>query len=637
MRYKDNGQLDDPSLLDGDESFSGFASKYEKDSLEPGLLSYAQNIRLDRGKIALRKTAEGISSDSDRNYVENTSGGFLDMISYNDGDGDQLLYSTPLYAFLHSGNSDETHTLINYPTAWEQGITNGFLIQTTGSTLIFPTESISLPFTLDSTAELGEQVARLEESPIYSQSSSVIEGTEKKFVLHKQVGLQETGSQVGDTRVFTCDEIPSWNIGEKIEVWRDLNNNLGAYEVTEITGRVVSCVPCDTNTRPTWGAFNNLSKDWAMAYSLEDQCPPGLFATWAGNRLVVPTGKHDLAISSPLSTHDFPIYNKLTIGSEDGGKITALEPLVDDSLVCFKNSSVYIVGGVYSMLPADQGGSLSITRISDQMGCVNNRCKVIIGTEVMFLSHQGLYALSLNAKGEGGIGLPPQAVRITDMPLSRDVEDLLYEFGEVGYWGDFEYTQMFFNRGRLYVFTDAFFHWGYEQYFTGALIYNTLLSKWESLDLYRSGFDKIAKVTTGNESKLFMWNQNYGIVQIEKHEDHKDVYNDTDWNVAGWFKTRGYRFKTFADKILRRVMVSGAKLNGDTTNSVFEFYVNTENPDRETKISDTIKDGSFNHKVQVKKHGESMSIEGFIYATQFEVKRIVLEARDALRQTFQRN
>ena len=136
---------------------------------------------------------------------------------------------------------------------------------------------------------------------------------------------------------------------------------------------------------------------------------------------------------------------------------------------------------------------------------------------------------------------------------------------------------------------------------------------------------------------MFMWNQNHGIVQIEKHEDHKDVYNDTDWNVGGWFETRGYRFKTFADKILRRVMISGAKLDGDATNSSVDFYVKTENPDGVTNISNTIKDGSFNHKVQVRKHGESMSVEGYIYATKFAVKRIVLEARDALRQTFQRN
>lgn len=634
MRYKDNGQLDDPSLLDGDESFSGFASKYEADTLEPGLLSYAQNIRLDRGKIELRKTAEQISSNSDRNYIENTSGGFLDMIGYNDGVNEKILTSTPLYAFLHSGKPDDTHTLINYPTAWEQGITNGFLIQTTTSTLIFPTESISLPFTLDSTAELGEQVARLEETPIYSQMSSTLEGSELKFVLYKQVGLQSTAFQVGDIRKFTCDEIPSWSIGEKIEVWKDLNDNWGAYKVTKITGRVVECVPCDTNTRPTWGAYNGLSKDWAMAYSIEDQCPPGKFATWAGNRLIVPTGNHDLAISSPLSTHDFPIYNQLTIGSQDGGSITALEPLVDDSLVCFKNNSVHIVGGVYSMLPRDQGGTLSITRISDQMGCVNHRCKVIIGTEVMFLSHQGLYALSLNTKGEGAVGLPPQAVRITDMPLSKDIQDILFDDLT---WGNFKYTQMFFNRGRLYVFTDLYYHGFYDSILTAGLVYNTLLSRWESLDLYADGFNKIIRISSENESKMFMYNYYYGIVEIEKHEDHKDVYNDTDWGVAGWFKTRSYRFKTFADKIIRRVMISGRKLTGDPVDQDSTISMNTSNPEKTFDLASNLATGSFNNRIQAKGHGESAQVQGYFYNTRFSVKRIALEARDALRQSFNRN
>ena len=633
MRYKDNGQLDDPSLLDGDESFSGFASKYEVDTLEPGLLSYAQNIRLDRGKIELRKTAEQISSNSDRNYYENTSGGFLDMISYNDGVNEKILISTPLYAFLQSGVKGDAHTLIDYPTAWSQGASNGFLIETSTSTLCFPNESISLPFTLDSDALLGEQVARLQDTPVYSQGSGIVLDTKKRFVLHKEVSLLGLDFQVGETRKFECDEIPSWNIGEKIEVWKNLNENLGIYKVTKITGKHVECVPSDTDTRPTWGAYNSLST-WATAYSIEDQCPPGKFATWAGNRLVVPTGDHDLAISSPLSTHDFPIYNQLTIGSQDGGSITALEPLVDDSLICFKNNSVYIVGGVYSMLPRDQGGSLQITRISDQMGCVNNNCKVIIGTEVMFLSNQGLYALSLNTKGEGAIGLPPQAVRITDMPLSKDIDDILYD--EIG-WGDFESTQMFFNRGRLYVFTDYYAHMFYNEFLTAGLVYNTLLSRWESLDLYDQGFNKIVRVTTGNQSNMYMYNYYYGIVEIEKHEDHKDVYNDTDWGVAGWFKTRGYRFKTFADKIIRRVMISGTKSEGDSVDQESTITMNTTNPEKQSTLATTMSTGSFNNKIQAKGHGESAQIDGYFYNTGFSVKRIALEARDALRQSFKRN
>ena len=55
MRYRDNGQLDDPSLLDGDEQFIGFNTQVDRDSLEPGLLSYAQNVRLDTGSIKPRR------------------------------------------------------------------------------------------------------------------------------------------------------------------------------------------------------------------------------------------------------------------------------------------------------------------------------------------------------------------------------------------------------------------------------------------------------------------------------------------------------------------------------------------------------------------------------------------------------
>ena len=637
MRYKDNGQLDDQPILDGDEVFKGFATKFEADQLEPGILSYAQNIRLDKGSIEPRKTAQGV------NRVGDLTGSFgqsdiLDMITYNDGQGDELLLSAGWRAWMHNGVDQQSVQDIAYPTAWDTINENGFLIQTNVSTMCFHNESVSLPFTADSsTSRLGQQVARLEQVPQYSQTSKgSFTTTNPEFILHKQVRLFRIDSASGDTRKFQTHETPTWDIGEVIEIWRNDANNLGTYRVTKIDGTNVECVPNDANTRPNWTPYYPLLSQ-AVAYSVEDQCPPGRFGAWAGNRLVVPTGRHDIAISSPLSTHDFPIYNQLTIGSQDGSIITALEPLVDDSLVVFKDSSVFIVSGVYSMLPADQGGNLAITRISDQMGCVNNRAKKIIGQEVIFVSKQGIYALSLNAKGEGAIGLPPQAVRITDMPMSNDIQDQLY--GEDPPATDLDNSQLFFHRGRLYLFMDWYYSEFYGYFYSVAFIYNTILSRWESIDFYIQGFKKACSMLDANgRSKMFIFNEDEGIVELEKHEGTEDVYNSSNgnWGVTNWFRTRGYRFNTFANKLLRRLLVSGEKTL-TTTNEFNGFYITSTNPETEKLVSDTIPEDDFNHRILCKSKGESFQVEGYFNGCRVKVKRLALEARDALRQTFKYN
>ena len=73
------------------------------------------------------------------------------------------------------------------------------------------------------------------------------------------------------------------------------------------------------------------------------------------------------------------------------------------------------------------------------------------------------------------------------------------------------------------------------------------------------------KVTSMNTfedtTNMYLFNETEGIVELEKHEGVEDVYNGTDGNdrVATWFRTRGYRFNTFANKILSWVTFSGEK------------------------------------------------------------------------------
>jgi hypothetical protein len=57
--------LDSPILQDGDMAFTGFASRMNPLTLEPGTLQLAENVRLDRGVAQTRKGAKRLADDVD--------------------------------------------------------------------------------------------------------------------------------------------------------------------------------------------------------------------------------------------------------------------------------------------------------------------------------------------------------------------------------------------------------------------------------------------------------------------------------------------------------------------------------------------------------------------------------------------
>ena len=54
-RYRGYGQLDDQPIRGGDAAFVGLNSYLDETTLGEGLVSTAKNVRMDSGKIQVRK------------------------------------------------------------------------------------------------------------------------------------------------------------------------------------------------------------------------------------------------------------------------------------------------------------------------------------------------------------------------------------------------------------------------------------------------------------------------------------------------------------------------------------------------------------------------------------------------------
>lgn len=625
MRYSEYGQIDDKPLVDGDQLFRGFNTRIDADNLEPGILSFASNVRLDDGIISPRKTIEPLQDYS--NSAVGVSSNLLDAIKINRGKShDEILMASESRSYLHSGTALDANTIIDYPI--DQRPTEAFLLDTNLTTLLFGKPSPTLPFTEGT--ELGEQVMRLENKDEYDGSGNFVQTT-FSWKRHKEVQPTLRKVTVGEDRIVVCQDKPNFVKGELVNYKQPVIVDR-LYRVSKVDGFEVYMQPAypyndnwdnQVIANPTPVAGTTL-------YSIDDQCPSGRLATWAGNRLIVPTGTHDIAISSPLSTTDFPITNTLTIGAEDGGIITALEPLVDDSLIVFKNNSVHLVTSIFSLKTFDQGGNLSIIRVTDQVGCIHNRAKQVVGQELIFVSNQGVYGISLNARGDGGIGLPAQALRITDMPLSNDVQNLIYNGG----W-DFDTTQLIFHKGRLYMFCDNYHDETYNETFTACLIYNTLLAKWESLDYYAPQFFRVMQHSGENGlSKLVILQRNKGLSALEQRETEEDSYTRVpEYGLQTRSISRGYRMNSFNNKILNRVQISGTSELHNINPNIFK--VSSENPERTSTLFNTLgtTTGSFMNRYKERMEGESFKWEFKSDSARTKIKRVMLESREGLRNT----
>lgn len=635
MRYKEYGQLDDPPIVDGDEAFGAINTRLSPDQLQPGSLSYGQNIRLTDGVISPRPGATKFNDNFEVKYAINQSDCF-DAIEYVDSEStrDRIITAGTDKAYIFDEISFNP-TEVSYPVG--HTISTGFLLKTSVTTLLFGDPSPSLNFTTDQTS-LGKQVMRLRRVNEYDSNNNFTE-TATKFAFHKQIPWYRLGRD-NDGSVYIRTRGTSEFIENEL-IYLNGSGYEAIYKVKSVDNDLVHLeIPDNDPNRPTisdtgFYADPPNHNNYLYVYSIQDQCPSASFATWAGNRLIVPVGQDDILISSPLSTHDFPEYNRLTIGSTESGNVTALEPMVDDSLVVFKQNSIYLVTGVYSMRTADQGGNLAILRISDQLGCMSNDAVQIIGQEVMFYNRQGLYALVLNPKGEGAVGLPPQAVRLTDIAVTNDIEKSLSDSTL-----QHDFACVHFHKGRLYLLlqersrkrranvtsSDT----------TKIFVYSMLLGKWESVDIYNGSITKL--FTINNLTPLLVGVDSLnGFLLLENGVGYDslesgNVYYDS------IFSSRSYRCRTHSLKHWKRLLynMEVTYSNSSEANKLSQIELKYDFPQKSELFNAISELGEKRSFVKLKTRADQVSFTLKTKGIGYNFHRLLFEASEGSRQTIDR-
>jgi len=391
---------------EGDDMFTGFASRLDPANLKPTMLQSSFNMRLERGTAQPRL---GIKRLTDSTLNSQTMVGSGSYVGPDGVDKIALIFTNRFYIYTPP-----------------QGVEPGSL-------------SISYPFPDNRTIEFGapcDVVQALDKIYIFrgreAQTRFGINGTSTQSALSLQHATVANGATVTVTATWingysnqyaVNDEVTIFNI---VDALRPSFNN--TYVIKSVNGTTSFTFDYKNDTGVSIASGNNIyscvvkvkpplvwdgttvsvvpqksipfNVQTQTGYtSAEGSVPPSDFALYFQNRLVCNITTQQLAVSDILSdVFDFTLNNFIL---NDGGNdsIVGVLPWTQNQFIAFMRKSIYLVfvdttgygGGAGDPAP---GAESSITVLSTEVGCFARRSIVSAGQFVFFLSAKGVHMLT---------------------------------------------------------------------------------------------------------------------------------------------------------------------------------------------------------------------------------------------------
>ena len=141
-----------------------------------------------------------------------------------------------------------------------------------------------------------------------------------------------------------------------------------------------------------------------------DPIPGAKNALYIGNRVWVPVGD-SVHVSDYLNYTRTTLMSQLRInqGSED--KLVALHPFDENTIIAFKESSIYGIKNIYDNL-----ADMALTEMSRSYGCIAAKSVATVGKDIWFLDRSGVRSLAVTESGK---------VQGVDKPVSDAIQPLI--------------------------------------------------------------------------------------------------------------------------------------------------------------------------------------------------------------------
>ncbi len=397
---------------------------------------------------------------------------------------------------------------------------------------------------------------------------------------------------IGDTLTFTDAGSSTYSAGDAV---------------------VVSSIPSTTTFTFSTDKANATNKNGTVQKRVSvglgfSHMPAPEFAVYHQRRLVMPfqfsvnasvnsytsRGILDEVIASDIldsDTYD-QIYAQYRFNAGEADFTVGLHSFSEDNLMVFNRNSIHLISNTTSL----QGASTKL--LTDEVGCVARQSIQQVGSQVIFLSDNGVYSTQF---------FDEYNLRGTETPLSEPINETIKRINKD------QRTQAvsvyFDNRYFVAVpLDDALRN-------NAVLVYNFLNKQWESIDsVDNSEWDIENLIVSGEGSNrgVYAINRLGGIHKLDSRLQGDDLINvsiggsNVAEDIKGSITTRQYTFGNMTRKNWKEFQMHVESSADNASN--FDLSAETENPDGTFPLGTL---NSFNDNADLKK-AEDVSIRGRI-------------------------
>jgi len=253
---------------------------------------------------------------------------------------------------------------------------------------------------------------------------------------------------------------------------------------------------------PNFGAYHN--KRLVVPYNYE------VTGTSGSSTITDRNIKDEVLISDILDSDTFDqIFAQFRFNAGSADFIVGFQSFANDQLIIFNRNSIHTVSNTVSLTSA------IVKQVTDEVGCLARRSIEQIGSEVLFLSDNGVYGISF---------VDEYNLRGTALPLSEPINKTIQRINKAQ--ADKAVSAYFDNRYYLAVPLDD----SIEN--NAVIIYNFLNKQWESVDTFGDNdttFEILDLIVAGKGTNraVYAINKQGGIHQFDVNENGQDAIIST--------------------------------------------------------------------------------------------------------------
>ena len=638
--------------------FAGYASRINPVSLPAGMLQLSENMRLDRGVAATRKGAKRMadnisiaSAPLTVPFVLTPNPAPVVQSSYSGGVFAACVFRSPdqiqSAEIVVLAGGDRGYTVLlddnqSFAGVWSGGFlvdhTGDPIVDENGNTIVVSVlaQELAYPTSPDELVEPTDTVSMVQAFDrlyLLREADASRPGWTLKNVTTGGITVASTTATVN----LTAHGYP---VGARVRIE---GSNVAAFSGHEYDIQSVAAdsftitVPSGTATDAT-ASGRTVRRVKAPLYwdgigTAFVRSPGGVpatgptyntlrsvgWGTYVNNRLVIPDGRNQVAISDVLDANTYdPFWSSFRAGSGSNDFVVAVHPWAEGSFLVFCRKSIWIAQ--VNQFASTDGSAFSIDTpitklelLTDEVGCAARKTIQTAGSFVYFLSDAGVYRLDsrLDLKLRGDT-----------KPLSDPISDQLSNLNasllknSVGLW----YANRYYLAVPLAGADNN----------NGVFLYNALNEQWETRDIYGFGVDDFLVATRADARRLFVCNQAGKLMlldEVEAGDESPDSSADVITAVPGRIKTRRYGMGTMSNK---RFVRSLADVVLPDTAAVTIKAI-TVNPDAEitlvpgqTNNSGLAEDYTLKNPIRAKAH--YCELEFLTTAHRPEIRNVSVEA-----------